>query len=85
MIAITDLHDKVRYVNAELIEYIESNPDTQIGLTNGHRVYAKESPAEIVRRVMEYRRECLRAVDPLSLVRTSQDPPPEDQPAQSNT
>jgi len=58
MIAITDLHGKELYVNAELIETIESTPDTQIVLTNGHRVYVAENPDEIARRVVAYQREC---------------------------
>ena len=60
MITITDLHGKEHCINAELIESIESNPDTQILLTNGHRTYVSESPAEIVKRVIEYRRQCMQ-------------------------
>lgn len=58
MIAITDLHGKVVFINAELIESIESNPDTQVVLTNGHRYYAQEGPEEIAARVLEYKRSC---------------------------
>jgi len=58
MIAVTDLQGKTRYVNVDLIEYVEANPETQIVLTNGHRIYAKEAPATIAERVKTYRREC---------------------------
>jgi flagellar protein FlbD len=60
MIPVTDLQGKLRYINAELIEYVEANPETQIVLTNGHRVYAQEAPAVIAERVKEYRRDCRR-------------------------
>ena len=58
MIEVTDLHDKKRYINADLIETVEGNPDTQITLTNGHRYYAREKPEEIAARVMAYRHKC---------------------------
>ncbi len=58
MIAVTDLHDNKRYINADLIETVEGNPDTQITLTNGHRYYVKEKPEAIAALVMVYRRQC---------------------------
>ena len=61
MIPVTDLHEKLKYVNAEMIELIETTPDTQIVLTNGHRVYVKESPEEIAQRVIDYRRDVLQS------------------------
>lgn len=64
MIAVTDLHGKHEYVNAELIERVQSTPDTQIVLTNGHRIYVTESPEEIAERVIAYRGRCLRAPPP---------------------
>ena len=60
MIEVTDLHEKLKYVNAEMVEMIESTPDTQIVLNNGHRVYVKEEPGEISDRIIAYRRKCLQ-------------------------
>ncbi len=57
MIAVTDLHGRSIVVNAELIESVQANPDTQIVLLNGHRYYVRESPDEVVRRVIAYRRQ----------------------------
>lgn len=59
MIATTDLHGKVMFINADLIECVESTPDTQVVLTNGHRFYVTEKPEEIAARVVEYRRSCM--------------------------
>jgi len=43
-------------VNAELIEMIETTPDTVITLTTGHKVIAQESADEIIRLVVAYKR-----------------------------
>jgi flagellar protein FlbD len=58
MIEITDLKGHSRYINAEMIESVEANPDTQVVLSNGHRFYAREKPVVIVERVIAYRRQC---------------------------
>ena len=62
MIEVTDLQGHLRFVNAEKIEIIEANPDTQILLENGHRLYAKENPAILAERVIAYRQQCLNFV-----------------------
>ena len=58
MIQVTDLKGNKRFVNAELVEFIEANPDTQIVLVNGHRFYAIESPLVLAQRIVAYRKEC---------------------------
>ena len=47
-------------LNAELIETVEETPDTVITLTNGKKILVEESMDEIIRLVMEYRRELHR-------------------------
>ena len=44
-------------INSDLIEYLESTPDTVIALTTGQRLIVLESPDEIVRRIIAFRRE----------------------------
>ena len=44
-------------LNAELIEQIESAPDTVITLTTGNNIVVRESAAEVVERIIEYRRK----------------------------
>ena len=61
MIKVTDLHGTEYLLNAEQIEKVERNPDTQIVLLNGHRFYVRESLDEIVERVVQYRAECQTA------------------------
>lgn len=56
MIKVTRLDHSELVVNAELIETIESTPDTVITLTSGKKLVVSEDVEEIVRRVLEYRR-----------------------------
>lgn len=43
-------------INAELIETVESKPDTVITLTTGHKIIVQESTDEIIRLVVAYKR-----------------------------
>lgn len=56
MIKVTRLDHSELVVNAEMIETIESTPDTVITLTSGKKLVVSEDVEEIVRRVLEYRR-----------------------------
>jgi flagellar protein FlbD len=56
MIVLTKINDDPIAVNCDLIEYIEETPDTIITMTNGDKVVVRESMAEIVRRIVQYRR-----------------------------
>ncbi len=57
MIYITKLNDKMLLINCDLIESIESNPDTTITMTTGRKIIAKESVEEIIDKVIEYNRK----------------------------
>ncbi|NBP77342.1 MAG: hypothetical protein EBU62_07585 [Proteobacteria bacterium] len=46
-----------------LIEFMEATPDTIIVMTSGKRVIVIEQPAEVVKRIVEYRRRIV-AEDP---------------------
>jgi len=56
MIDITTLDGRRITVNAELLEMVESVPETLITLTTGKRLLVKESQREIKELVLEYRR-----------------------------
>ncbi len=66
MIQLTRLNHQEITVNSDLIEHIEATPDTVIALTTGQRLMVLESPSEIVRRVVDFRRSIsvLRAPAP---------------------
>jgi flagellar protein FlbD len=59
MIELTRLNNEKIVVNADLIEFVEETPDTIISTTSGKKVMVRESVAEVIRRVITYRRRCL--------------------------
>ena len=56
MIPITRLNGSKLYLNAELIQTVEATPDTIITLVNDQKLVIRDSLAEIIERVIEYRR-----------------------------
>jgi len=55
MIIITKINDKELVINSDLIETIESTPDTTITMTTGRKFIAKEAVNEIMEKVVEFR------------------------------
>ncbi|MCC7367212.1 MAG: flagellar FlbD family protein [Chloroflexi bacterium] len=66
MISVTRLDGTELVVNAELIELVEATPDTHLTLVDGRNLIVQEAPAEVVARVIAYRRA---AYGPQSAVR----------------
>lgn len=60
MIYLTRLNHTPIVLNSELIEHIETTPDTVVSLTTGQKFMVLESTEEIIRRVMSFRRAILR-------------------------
>ena len=57
MICVTRLNGKEYVVNSDLIECMESTPDTIITLTTGKKIIALESIDEIINKVIKYRQK----------------------------
>ncbi|MGE5487067.1 MAG: flagellar FlbD family protein [bacterium] len=57
MIRLTRLNGGPFFLNPELIEHVETTPDTVITLTNGHQFMVREPVDEVIRLVLQYRRE----------------------------
>jgi flagellar protein FlbD len=57
MIEVTKLTGEKLIVNADLIESVESHPDTAIVMDNGKRIVIRESVEVIVNRAIEYQRQ----------------------------
>lgn len=55
MIKVTKLNGTQLVVNADLIEFIESTPDTLISLTTGRKIMVLEDLDDVVRKAMGYR------------------------------
>jgi len=55
MIKVTKLNGNELVVNADLIEFIESTPDTLVTLTTGRKIMVLEDIDEVIRRAVGYR------------------------------
>jgi flagellar protein FlbD len=64
MIALTRLNNARFILNAELVKFVESTPDTMVTLTTGDRIIVKESAEEVVKRAVDYGRMLRRLLEP---------------------
>ncbi len=62
MIRLTRINHVPLILNADLIEHVETTPDTLISLTNGQKFVVLESTEDVIRKVIEFRREILNGV-----------------------
>lgn len=56
MIKLTLYNDADVIINADLIELVESTPDTLVTLNTGKKVMVKESVQDVISKVVSYRR-----------------------------
>lgn len=56
MIVVTRLDGRELVLNADLILMLESVPDTRVTMTTGLHLLVKEAIAEVIARVVEFRR-----------------------------
>ena len=63
MIYVTRLNHTSVVLNADLIEYVETTPDTVISLTTGQKLMVRETAEEIIARVVHYRRAIMARPD----------------------
>ena len=59
MIALTRLNNQPVMVNADLIESLESTPDTVVTLTTGNKLIVRDSPEEIRAKIVAYKRQTI--------------------------
>jgi flagellar protein FlbD len=57
VIRVTRFNGTQIFINAELIQTVESTPDTVVTLINDTKLVVRESADEIVQRILMYRRE----------------------------
>lgn len=56
MIYVSRLNGEVFVVNCELIEFIESTPNTVISMTTGRKIVVSESIDEIIVKIIKYKK-----------------------------
>jgi flagellar protein FlbD len=55
MITVSRLDGTEIVVNAELIQFVETTPDTVLSMLDGRKLVVRESSDEVVERVIAYR------------------------------
>jgi flagellar protein FlbD len=56
MIELRRLNDTMVIVNSDLVEMVESTPETMITLTTGRKIVVKDTVDEVIKKVIKYRR-----------------------------
>jgi flagellar protein FlbD len=56
MIRLTRINRTPLVLNSDLIEHVETTPDTVIAMTSGQKFMVLESAEEVVKRVIDFRR-----------------------------
>lgn len=74
MIHVTRINHMPLVLNSDLIEHIESSPDTIVSLTNGQKLVVLESVDDIVQKVVQFRRSIYSGI---SITDTPQTKAPE--------
>ncbi len=62
MIALRRLNNQEFILNADLIETIESTPDTMVTLTTGRKIMVQNGIEELVRKTVKYRQLCNQSI-----------------------
>jgi flagellar protein FlbD len=70
MIRLTRLNDIPLVINADLIEYVETTPDTVIVMRSGEKMLVMESADQVIERVVQFRRAIAGEVPGPKLVAT---------------
>lgn len=65
MILVHRLRGEPFYVNPDVIESVESTPDTVLTLVDGRRILIDDAPEQVVERFTTYRVSLLAAADKL--------------------
>ncbi|MEP6963058.1 MAG: flagellar FlbD family protein [Acidobacteriota bacterium] len=63
MIRVTRINHAPLVLNSDLIEHVETTPDTVISLTGGQKYVVLESADEVIEKVVDFRRRLYQAVE----------------------
>ncbi|WP_443737130.1 flagellar FlbD family protein [Treponema sp.] len=56
MISVTRLDGNIYWINPHMIESMEKTPDLTLTFLSGKKVVVKDSPEELIQRIVDYRR-----------------------------
>ena len=57
MICVTRLDGKPYWINPHLIESMEQKPDLTVTFLSGKKIVLKDSPEQLIQRIIEYRKK----------------------------
>ncbi|MBQ3798685.1 MAG: flagellar FlbD family protein [Treponema sp.] len=57
MVEVTRLDGKRYWINPHQVEYMEETPDLTLTMLSGKKVVVRESPEEVIDRIVSYRRK----------------------------
>ena len=60
MIRLTKINGQDFFINCDLMEFIESTPDTIISLTTGKKIIVKETAEEVIDKIIDFKSRALR-------------------------
>lgn len=64
MIALTRLNGHPLMLNADLIEQVESTPDTVVTLTSGNKVIVRDSMQDVQKKIVDFKRRIYGPPEP---------------------
>ena len=67
MIRVTRINHAPLVLNSDLIEHLETTPDTVISLTNGQKLVVMETADEVIEKVIEFRRRIFAGIPRLEM------------------
>jgi flagellar protein FlbD len=76
LIKVTRLDGTEVVLNSDLIEFVQSTPDTVISLTNNKKMTVRESIEEVLEKIVEYKRHICGQSWPSQSDQRGQEPPP---------
>ena len=56
MVILTKLNNQEFTINSDLIETMEQTPDTVIVMTTGNKYVVKETPEEVINKIVQFKR-----------------------------
>ncbi len=57
MIDVLRLDGKIYWVNPHMIEAMEATPDLTLTMLSGRKIIVRNSPEEIIQKIIDYRRQ----------------------------
>lgn len=63
MIKVTRINNSMLVLNSDLIESVESTPDTMISLTTGKKIMVRETVDDVINRIAKFKRVTSAVVD----------------------